>query len=71
MIGYYAGIQYTGYWPLDAEWPGPGVAVRPLFRNVGTGEKEEIAPPYYIDPDILPSITGGSGSDTFAFFCGS
>lgn len=54
MIGYYGQVSYSGYWPLDDEWPSPGVAVLPLFRNAGSGEKQEIKAPYYIDPAILP-----------------
>lgn len=73
MIGYYSQPTYSGYWPLDDEWPPAIVGVLPLWRNPVTGEKEEIAFPFVLDPSIIPTSSGGtgSGSDTFAFFIGS
>lgn len=72
MIGYYSQIPYSGYWPLDDEWPPPIIGVLPLWRNPVTGEKQEIAFPYVIDASILPTTgeTGG-GDDFFSFFIGS
>lgn len=73
MIGYYGQVSYSGYWPLDDEWPPPIFGVLPLWRNYVTGEKEEIAFPYVLDPSIIPSSggSGGGGDDSFAFFIGS
>lgn len=71
MIGYYGQVSYAGYWPLDDEWPPQVIGVLPLWRNRVTGEVAEIASPFIIDPSVLPASSGGSGSDTFAFWIGS
>lgn len=71
MIGYYGQVSYSGYWPLDDEWPPPIFGVLPIWRNYITGEKQEISFPYVIDPSILPPSSGtGGGDESFMFFLG-